>query len=422
MNSKELYELAKECMPGGVNSPVRAYEPYPFFVKKGHGSKIYDEDGNVYIDHCLAYGPLILGHANSVLNHAIEQQLKLGNDFGAPHEKEIELAREVIDRVPCAEMVRFCNSGTEATMSAIRLARGFTGKNKIIKFEGAYHGAHDYVLVKSGSGGACKPDSLGIPEETTVNTLSCPYNDEDALTDLIVKNEDDIAAVIIEPVMGNIGCVVPDEGFLEFVREITKEKGILLIFDEVITGFRIARGGAQEYFDIKPDIATFAKILAGGFPIGAIAGRRDIMEMFAPAGPIYQAGTLSGNPISMAAGIATMKQLDYNFYNDLNSKGQDLRESISDTVEDLNLNVQPVGIGSMFQIYFNPNEVHNYADAQKSDTKRFNVYFKELLKQNVFIPPSQFECNFISIKHTDEDLEKTADAIENALKVAYELD
>lgn len=422
MNSKDLYELAKECMPGGVNSPVRAYEPYPFFVKKGHGSKIYDEEGNVYIDHCLAYGPLILGHANSVLNHAIEQQLKLGNDFGAPHVKEIELAREVIDRVPCAEMVRFCNSGTEATMSAIRLARGFTGKNKIIKFEGAYHGAHDYVLVKSGSGGACKPDSLGIPEETTINTLSCPYNDEDALTDLIVKNEDDIAAVIIEPVMGNIGCVVPDEGFLEFVREITREKGILLIFDEVITGFRIARGGAQEYFDIKPDLATFAKILAGGFPIGAIAGRRDIMEMFAPAGPIYQAGTLSGNPISMAAGIATMKQLDYNFYNDLNSKGQDLRESISDTVEDLNLNVQPVGIGSMFQIYFNPNEVHNYLDAQKSDTKRFNVYFKELLKQNVFIPPSQFECNFISIKHTDEDLEKTADAIENALKVAYELD
>ncbi|OWT33571.1 glutamate-1-semialdehyde-2,1-aminomutase [Methanobrevibacter sp. 87.7] len=422
MNSKELYELAKKCMPGGVNSPVRAYEPYPFFVKKGHGSKIYDEEGNAYIDHCLAYGPLILGHANNVLNHAVVQQLKLGNDFGAPHEKEIELAREVIDRVPCAEMVRFCNSGTEATMSAIRLARGFTGKNKIIKFEGAYHGAHDYVLVKSGSGGACKPDSLGIPEETTLNTLSCPYNDEDALTDLIMKNDDDIAAVIIEPVMGNIGCVVPDEGFLEFVREITREKGILLIFDEVITGFRIARGGAQEYFNIKPDLATFAKILAGGFPIGAIAGRRDIMEMFAPSGPIYQAGTLSGNPVSMAAGIATMKQLDYDFYNDINTKSQDLRESISDTVEDLNLNVQPVGIGSMFQVYFNPNEVHNYVDAQKSDTKHFNVYFKELLKQNVFIPPSQFECNFISIKHTDQDLEKTADAIENALKVAYELD
>lgn len=421
MNSEELFDIAKEYMPGGVNSPVRAYEPYPFFVKKGHGSKIYDVEGNEYIDHCLAYGPMILGHANDVLNHAINQQLKLGNDFGAPHEKEIELAKEVIDRVPCAEMVRFCNSGTEATMSAIRLARGFTGKNKIIKFEGAYHGAHDYVLVKSGSGGACKPDSLGIPEETTVNTLSCPYNDEDALTKLIMENADDIAAVIIEPVMGNIGCVVPDEGYLEFVREITEEKGILLIFDEVITGFRIARGGAQEYFNIKPDLATFAKILAGGFPVGAIAGRKDIMEMFAPSGPIYQAGTLSGNPISMAAGIATMKQLDYNFYNDLNSKGQDLRGAIKDIVDDLNLNVQPVGIGSMFQIYFNSSEVHNYADAQKSDTKRFLVYFRELLKENVFIPPSQFECNFISIKHTDEDLSKTADAIENALKVAYEL-
>jgi glutamate-1-semialdehyde 2,1-aminomutase len=421
MTSKEMFIISKDYIPGGVNSPVRAYEPYPFFVKKGHGSKIYDVDGNVYIDHCLAYGPLILGHANEKITHTITHQLKLGTAYGAPTEAEIKLAKEVVNRVPCAEMVRFCNSGAEATMGAIRLARGFTGKNKIVKFEGTYHGAHDYVLVKSGSGGACLPDSPGIPKETTVNTITCPFNDEDALTKLIMENKDDIAAVIIEPVMGNIGCVAPDEGYLEFVREITEEHDILLIFDEVITGFRLSRGGAQEYFDILPDLVTFGKILGGGFPVGAIAGRKDIMELLAPNGPVYQAGTFSGNPITINAGLATMDQLTYQFYNDLNAKGQYLRESISDIVEDLDLNIQPVGLGSMFQIYFTPNEVHNYEDAQTADKKRFLVYFRELLKNNVFIPPSQFECNFISIKHTEEDLDKTADAIENALRVAWDL-
>ena len=421
MTSKEMFIISKDYIPGGVSSPVRAYEPYPFFVKKGHGSRIYDVDGNEYIDHCLAYGPLVLGHANEKITHTISHQLKLGTAYGAPTEAEIKLAKEVVNRVPCAEMVRFCNSGTEATMGAIRLARGFTGKNNIIKFEGTYHGAHDYVLVKSGSGGACLPDSIGIPKETTENTISCPFNDEDALTKLIMDNKDDIAAVIIEPVMGNIGCVAPDEGYLDFVREITKDHDILLIFDEVITGFRLSRGGAQEYFDILPDLVTFGKILGGGFPVGAIAGRKDIMEMLAPNGPVYQAGTFSGNPITINAGLATMEQLTYDFYNKLNAKGQYLRESINDIVEDLDLDIQPVGLSSMFQIYFTPNEVHNYADAQTADKDRFLVYFRQLLKNNVFIPPSQFECNFISIKHTEDDLDKTADAIENALRVAWDL-
>ncbi len=420
MSSREMFIIAKDYMPGGVDSPVRAYEPYPFFVEKGHGCKIYDVDGNAYVDHCLAYGPLVLGHANEKIIHKISHQLKLGTAYGAPTEAEVKLAKEVVSRVPCAEMVRFCNSGTEATMSAIRLARGYTGKNKIIKFEGTYHGAHDYVLVKSGSAGACLPDSLGIPEDTTKNTLSCPFNDEDALTKLIAS-DDDIAAVIIEPVMGNIGCVLPDEGFLEFVREITESKDIILIFDEVITGFRLAMGGAQEYFDIKPDLVTFGKILGGGFPVGAVAGRKDIMKLMAPEGKIYQAGTFNGNPITINAGLATLEQLDYEFYNQLNKKGQYLRDSISDIVEDLDLNLQAVGIGSMFQTYFTDKEVHNYADGQTCDTKRFFTYFKEMLNNGIFIPPSQYECNFVSIKHTEDDLDKTADAIEKSLRIAFEL-
>ena len=420
MNSEELFKISKSIVPGGVNSPVRAFEPYPFFVKEAKGSHIVDIEGNDYIDYCLAYGPILLGHSDEDVMSDVYAQMQRGTAYGAPTENEVKLAQEVIDRVPCAEMVRFVNSGTEATMAAIRLARGFTGKNKIVKFEGAYHGAHDYVLVKSGSGAACLPDSAGIPEDTTKNTLSVPFNNVDALTKLIEEEGENIACVIVEPVMGNIGCVEPNVKFLKFLREITEENGIVLIFDEVITGFRVSRGGAQSYFGVKPDLVTFAKVLGGGFPIGAYAGKKEIMSLIAPNGPVYQAGTFSGNPISIQAGLSTLKKLDYPFYGEMSQKGDFLRESISDILEDLKLDLQGVGLSSMFQIYFNEEPVIDYETAKRSDAKRFLVYFRELLKNGVFIPPSQFECNFISGAHTDEDLIKTSEAIEAALKVAWE--
>lgn len=421
MNSQELFEESKKIIPGGVSSPVRAFKPYPFFVAKGEGSHIYDVDGNNYIDHCLAYGPLILGHADKTVVSDLTNQLTMGTAYGAPTENEIKLSREVINRIPSAEMVRFTNSGTEATMSAIRVARGFTKRDKIVKFEGAYHGAHDYCLVKGGSGAACLPDSLGIPVDTTKNTLTVPFNDEEALTELIEKEGENIACIIMEVVMGNIGCVEPKDGYLEFLRKIAEENGIVLIFDEVITGFRLATGGAQEYYGVTPDMTTLGKIVGGGLPMGAFCGKKEIMELVAPNGPVYQAGTFSGNPISVQAGLSTLKQLNKDFYTSLNKKGEFLRSNIRDIVDELSLDISPVGLGSMFQIYFNPNEVTNYAEAQESDSERFLVYFRQLLKEGVFIPPSQFECNFISSAHEMEDLEKTANAIRESLKVAFEI-
>ena len=421
MNSQELFEESKKIIPGGVSSPVRAFKPYPFFVAKGEGSHIYDVDGNSYVDHCLAYGPLILGHADKTVVSDLTNQLTMGTAYGAPTENEIKLSREVINRIPSAEMVRFTNSGTEATMSAIRIARGFTKRDKIVKFEGAYHGAHDYCLVKGGSGAACLPDSLGIPIDTTKNTLTVPFNDEEALTELIEKEGENIACIIMEVVMGNIGCVEPKDGYLEFLRKITEENGIVLIFDEVITGFRLATGGAQEYYGVTPDMTTLGKIVGGGLPMGAFCGKKEIMELVAPNGPVYQAGTFSGNPISVQAGLSTLKQLNKDFYTSLNKKGEFLRSNIRDIVDELSLEISPVGLGSMFQIYFNPNEVTNYAEAQESDSERFLVYFRQLLKEGVFIPPSQFECNFISSAHEMEDLEKTANAIRESLKVAFEI-
>ena len=417
--SEELFNESKKYFPGGVNSPVRAFKPYPFFTKSAGGSKITDEDGKTYIDHCLAYGPLILGHANPKVVREVSNQLTLGSAYGTPTENEIILAKEVIDRMPSAEMVRFTNSGTEATMSAIRLARGFTGRNKIVKFEGAYHGAHDYVLVKGGSAAATLPDSAGIPEDTTKNTLSVPFNDEEALTELIQKQGSEIACIIMEVVMGNVGCIEPKKGFLEFVRKITEENDILLIFDEVITGFRLARGGAQDYYNVTPDLTTLGKIVGGGLPMGAFCGQREIMELIAPQGKVYHAGTFSGNPISVQAGISTLTQLDDGFYKDLERKSNFLRSNIQSVIDENQYNIQPVGLTSMFQIYFTPEEVLNYADAQKSDRKQFLRYFKSLLKEGVFIPPSQFECNFISSAHSMEDLQKTSEAIETALEMAF---
>lgn len=419
MYSEDLFNQSKMYFPGGVNSPVRAFKPYPFFTKSAGGCKITDSDGKTYIDYCLAYGPLILGHANPKMVREVSNQLTIGTAYGTPTENEIILAKEIVNRIPSAEMVRFTNSGSEATMSAIRLARAYTKKDKIVKFEGAYHGAHDYVLVKGGSGAATLPDSPGIPTDTTKNTLSVPFNDIDALENLIKKESDNIACIIMEVVMGNVGCIEPQDGFLEFVRKITEEHNILLIFDEVITGFRLARGGAQDYYNVTPDLTTLGKIVGGGFPMGAFCGKREIMELIAPQGPVYQAGTFSGNPISTQAGISTLTQLDDALYKDLERKGKFLRGNIQSIIDDEEYNIQPVGLASMFQIYFNPKEVYNYSDAQNSNRKQFLRYFKSLLKEGVFIPPSQFECNFISHAHTMEDLQKTSEAIEIALQMAF---
>lgn len=416
MNSEQLFEESKKFLPGGVDSPVRAIKPYPFFAEKAKGSKITDVDGNSYIDYCLAYGPMVLGHSNPEVISEVEKQLVKGSAYGVPTEKEIELAKMVVKRVPCADMVRFVNSGTEATMSAIRLARAAKSKNKIIKFEGAYHGAHDYVLVKSGSGAAGLPDSPGVPEETTRNTLLIPFNNEEAVSEIINKNKDTIAAIIIEPIMGNVGFIPPKKGFLEFLREITLENDITLIFDEVITGFRIAQGGAQEYFKVTPDLVTFGKILGGGFPIGAIAGKKEYMEMIAPSGSVYQAGTFNGNPISITAGLATLKQLDHKFYNDMNFKGNNFREGIDNILEDNNLNYQVAGLSSMFQIYLTDKTVWNYDDAKTANTDKFETYFKTLLNGGVFVPPSQFECCFLSKMHDKEDIERTLSIIDEAMK------
>ncbi len=420
MKSETLFKKSKDLLPGGVSSPVRAFQPYPFFAKEGIGSHLWDVDGKRYIDYCLAYGPLILGHAAPNIINPVHNQLKKGTTFGVPTENEIELAKIVVDKVPCAEMIRFVNSGTEATMSAIRLARGFTGKNKIVKFEGSYHGAHDYVLVKSGSGATCLPDSAGVPSNTTENTLSVPFNDEEALIELIEAQGLDIAAIILEPVMGNIGCIEPKPGYLKFLREITVENDILLIFDEVITGFRISEGGAQEYYGVIPDLVTLGKIIGGGFPMGAFAGSKEIMEKISPLGNVYQAGTFNGNPISITAGLNTLKQLDSNFYMDINKKGELLRNGIKDILQDLKLEFNLAGIGSMFQIYFTAEEVYDYQDAKKADVDKFMTYFHELLKENVFIPPSQFECCFLSKAHSSTDLTDTLTSMESALKMILE--
>lgn len=416
MKSEELFEESKKFLAGGVDSPVRAYKPYPFFAERAKGSKIFDVDGKSYIDYCLAYGPMVLGHANPDVMSDVVLQLRSGSAYGVPTEREIELAKLVVNRVPCAEMVRFVNSGTEATMSAIRLARAATGRNKIIKFEGAYHGAHDYVLVKSGSGAAGLPDSPGVPDDTTKNTMLIPFNNEEAVEETFKNQGDSIAAIIIEPIMGNVGFVPPKEGYLEFLREITSENGAVLIFDEVITGFRIAEGGAQEQFKVTPDLVTFGKILGGGFPIGALSGKKEFMEMLAPSGSVYQAGTFNGNPISITAGLSTLKQLNSSFYFEMNSKGNILRNGINDLIADNGLDYKAVGMSSMFQIYLTDREVWNYEDAKTADTDKFQMYFQTLLKNGVFIPPSQFECCFLSLMHDSEDIQKTLEIIDLGLK------
>lgn len=415
-NSDKLFEESIRHIPGGVNSPVRAYHSVgrnPIFIKRASGSHIYDEDDNAYIDYVCSWGPGILGHAHEQVIQAVTNACYDGLTFGAPTRKELEIAELIADIMPSMEMTRMVSSGTEAVMSAIRLARGYTGREYIIKFRGCYHGHSDGLLVKAGSGALTQavPDSAGVPEGYTMYTLIAEYNSEASVKHLFEKYSDKIAAVVIEPVAANMGVVPPKEGFLEFVRDITKSYGALLIFDEVITGFRLALGGAQEYFGVIPDITTLGKIVGGGMPVGAYGGRREIMELVAPVGPVYQAGTLSGNPIAMTAGLETLRLLQNN---------RDIYDRIEENTAKLAGAVRRAAgrkvtvnqIGSLMSVFFTENDVVDMDTAMTSDTQKYAEYFRFMLGHGINLAPSQFEAMFISAAHTDSDIETTCEVIE----------
>jgi len=417
--SEELFERAIELMPGGVNSPVRAFRGVggtPRFIQKASGATITDVDGHSFIDYVGSWGPMILGHADEEIVSALQEVVSGGTSFGAPNELEVLLAEEVIEAVHSIEMVRMVNSGTEATMSAIRLARGVTGRTKLIKFEGCYHGHGDSLLVKAGSGVATLglPDSPGVPASLAQNTITLPFNDAGALEKAFSEHQD-IAAVIIEPVVGNMGCVPPVEGYLEAVRRITQAHGTLLIFDEVMTGFRVSRGGAQELYGINPDITTLGKIIGGGLPVGAYGGSRDLMNHIAPAGPIYQAGTLSGNPLSMTAGIVTLRRLrDKRIYAQLETATATLCQGLSETAQAAGIETVTNRVGSMWTSFFTAVPVVDWDTANRADRKRFGSFFHEMLNEGVYLAPSQFEAGFVSTAHSPEIIERTIAAARNA--------
>lgn len=421
--SKTLYTKAQSLIPGGVNSPVRAFKSVnstPLFISKASGSKIWDVDGNKFIDYVMSWGPLILGHSHPEVISAVKGILKNGTSYGAPTEIEVKMAELINKMMPTVELVRMVNSGTEATMSAIRLARAYTGRKKIIKFEGCYHGHADSFLVKAGSGATTLgiPSSPGVPDEIASLTLNARYNDVKSVEKLIEENKNEIACIIVEPVAGNMGVVPPKDGFLEKLRQICDRENILLVFDEVITGFRLAPGGAQEYFGVKADLTTLGKIIGGGFPVGAYGGKKEIMELVAPSGPVYQAGTLSGNPIAMTAGYTTLKILYENrktFYKRLESKARTLAESFKEIADKNGVKVQINQIGSMLTVFFNDGEVYDYDSALRSDTRKFARFFNLMLENGIYLPPSQFEAMFLSSAHTDEDIEKTIDAFEKVI-------
>jgi glutamate-1-semialdehyde 2,1-aminomutase len=417
--SKQAYAEAVKLLPGGVNSPVRAFKSVkmdPIFMARGKGSKIYDIDGNEYIDYVLSWGPLILGHTNDRVVEALKKVAENGTSFGAPTLIENELAKLVIERVPSIEIVRMVNSGTEATMSALRLARGYTGRNKILKFEGCYHGHGDSLLIKAGSGVATLglPDSPGVPESVAKNTITVPYNDLESVKYAFEQFGEDIAGVIVEPVAGNMGVVPPQPGFLEGLREITKKYGALLIFDEVMTGFRVDYNCAQGYFGIEPDLTCLGKVIGGGLPVGAYGGKAEIMERIAPSGPIYQAGTLSGNPLAMTAGYETLIQLTPETYEQFKKKADRLEEGLRKAAEKYEIPHTITRAGSMIGFFFTNEEVINYEKAKTSNLDMFAAYYREMAEQGIFLPPSQFEGMFLSTEHTDEDIEKTIEAAEKA--------
>ena len=422
MKNKELFQRAKELMPGGVSSPVRAFKAVggdPIIVSRAKGSRLWDVEGKEYIDYLMSWGPLILGHAHPRVVEAIEEQAKKGLSYGLTNQYEIELAQLVVSSMPSVEMVRFVSSGTEATMSAIRLARGYTGRKYIVKFEGCYHGHGDSLLAMAGSGVATLgiPGTPGVPEEIARLTLVIPYNDVEALEEVFNKYGEDIACVIVEPVAGNMGVVLPKPGFLEAIRDITRKYGSLVICDEVITNFRLSKGGAQELLGRDPDITCMGKIIGGGMPLGAYGGRREIMEKVAPEGPIYQAGTLSGNPLSMVAGIATLKELfELNPYDRLETLTLKLISGIRDILSQKGISHRINHIASMFTVFFTDREVYDYATAKTSDTELFGRFFRALLKEGILIPPSQFEAWFLSTAHTEEDIDLTLEKINRAVK------
>ena len=416
--SKRLFSAALKVIPGGVNSPVRAFKAVggdPLFIARAKGSKIYDVDGNEYVDYVLSWGPMIAGHSHPSVLRALESAIKKGTSFGAPTPLEVELAQRVIAVYPSIEKIRMVNSGTEATMSAIRVARGYTGRDKIIKFEGCYHGHADGLLVKAGSGAMTfgVPDSPGVPKSYAQNTLTLPFNDINKFRDLIKKEGKSIACVILEPVVGNIGCVLPKPGFLETIRKETRKYGIVLIFDEVMTGFRVAYGGAQALYGIRPDLSCFGKIIGGGLPVGAYGGRRKIMSHIAPQGPVYQAGTLSGNPLAMAAGIATLKQLQKKgFYEKLEKKSSRLCTGLAQAATQADIPVYVDHVGSMLGMFFCAGPVRSFEDAKQSDLGRFTRFYQGMRREGIYIAPSQFEALFLSAAHTDEHIDATVQAAE----------
>jgi len=418
MKSKELFDRSVKVIPGGVNSPVRFFKPYPFFVSSGFGSKIVTADHRTLLDYCMGYGSLILGHSYPQVLETIKNQLDKGTLFCIPTEKEVYLAELLTDIIPCAEKVRILNTGSESTMTAIRLSRAFNKRKKIIKFDGGYHGAYDYVLVKAGSGAANIPSSEGSLEEISKETLIVKYNDLEDLENIIKKESGNISCLIVEPILGNYGLVLPEKNYLNNLRKVTRENDIILVFDEVITGFRLSLGGASEFFGIKPDLATFSKSLGNGFPIAAICGKAEIMDQLSPIGNVYQASTYAGNPISVSACIATMHILKDNkntIYPQLARSCDTLVKGIRDSINKFDEFFTINSIGSLFQIFFTSGKVNSTLDVLKSDQKLFEKFFLMLLQKDIFIPPSQFETCFTSFSHNEEDIERTIESYSNSL-------